>query len=204
MEKETQGFPKMIRLLSLFERLAKGEAISKAEEAARFGVDLKSIQRDIDDLREYFQEFWKSPSVLAYYRAEKGYRLDRQFQTGLTAKEILLISKVLLESRCMKKDELAALLVKLAGVCEPAQNKNIQEVLRNEQFHYYPVRQGEDLMGRVWELSQAVRERRLVDLTYGKERGDQAVRTVEPVGVVFSEYYFYLVANIHGFQMQKS
>ena len=46
MGKDKQGFPKMIRLLSLFERLAKGEAIRKAEEAARFGVDLKSIQRD--------------------------------------------------------------------------------------------------------------------------------------------------------------
>lgn len=198
MEKAMQGFPKMIRLLSLFERLAKGETIRKAEEAARFGVDMKSIQRDIDDLREYFQEFWKSPSVLAYYRVEKGYRLDRQFQTGLMAKEILVISKVLLESRCLKRDELAELLVKLAGVCEPTQNKNINEVLRNEQFHYYPVRQGEDLMARVWELSRAVRERRLVELTYKKEHGDQAIRTVEPVGVVFSEYYFYLVANIHG------
>ena len=93
MEKEKQGYSKMIRLLSLFERLAKGEVIRKAEEAARFGVDLKSIQRDIDDLRGYFQEFWSSPSGLAYYRTERGYCLDKQFQTGLTAQEILIISK---------------------------------------------------------------------------------------------------------------
>ena len=199
MEHDKLGLPKMFRLLSLFERLAKGEAIRKTTEAARFGVDPKSIQRDIDDLRAYFQECWSSPAVLSFYRAEKGYRLDRQFQSGLNSQEILLIGKILLESRSLKKAEMTELLAKLANVCEPDQCRHIQEVLRNEQHHYFPVRQGEDLMIRVWDLSQAVRERRLVELTYGKERASQSVRRrIEPLGVVFSEYYFYLVAHIHG------
>ena len=199
MEKNMVGRTKTIRLISLFERLTKGELIRKAEEARRFGVDLKSIQRDIDDLRVYFQEFWASPSVLAFYRAEGGYRLDRQFQTGLTATEILLINKILLESRSLKKAEMFSLISKLVSVCEPHQRQHIQELLRNEQHHYYPVRQREGLINRVWELSQALRERRLVEVVYEKEQKENTVqRTVEPLGVIFSEYYFYLVANIHG------
>ena len=198
LETGKAGLPKTTRLLSLFERLAKGEVIHKGEESTRFNVDAKSIQRDIDDLRIYFQETWSSPAALAYYRAERGYRLDRQFQTSLTAPEILVISKILLESRSLAKKDMAELLNKLASVCEPGTCKAITEVLRNEQFHYFPVRQGDDLMSRVWEMSQAVRKRRLLELTYQKEHKTQPVqRTVEPLGIIFSEYYFYLVANIH-------
>ena len=193
------GTGKTVRLISMFERLTKGEMIRKADEARRFEVDIKSIQRDIDDLREYFQEFWVSPSVLSYCRAEGGYRLDRQFQTGLTAPEILLINKILLESRSLKKTEMFSLISKLVSVCEPNQRQHIQELLRNEQYHYYPVRQRGDLINRVWELSQALRKRCLVDVTYKKEQKEKTVqRTLEPLGVIFSEYYFYLVANIHG------
>ena len=199
MEKNMSGTGKTVRLISMFERLTKGEMIRKADEARRFEVDLKSIQRDIDDLREYFQEFWASPSVLSYYRAEGGYRLDRQFQTGLTAPEILLINKILLESRSLKKTEMFSLISKLVSVCEPDQRQHIQELLRNEQYHYYPVKQRDDLINRVWELSQALRKRCLVDVTYKKEQKEKKVqRTLEPLGVIFSEYYFYLVANIHG------
>ena len=198
-ENEQMTYPKTIRLLSLFEKLTKGEVIRKAEEAECFGVDAKSIQRDIDDLRFYFQEYWSDSAALPFSRTAGGYRLNRRFQNELTATEVLVIGKILLESRSLKKPEMSVLLDKLAKVCEPDQRKHIQEVLRNERHHYYPVRQGEDLMNRVWELSRAMRDRRLVELTYGKEQKSRPVcRTVEPVGVIFSEYYFYLVAHIHG------
>ena len=198
METEKTGLPKTTRLLSLFERLAKGEVIKKGEEATRFNVDAKSIQRDIEDLRVYFQEVWASPVALSYYRAERGYRLERQLQTSLTAPEILLISKILLESRSLAKNDMTNILNKLASVCKFGACKAITEVLRNEQFHYFPVRQGDDLISRVWEISRAVRERRLLELTYQKEHQTLPVqRTVEPLGIIFSEYYFYLVANIH-------
>lgn len=196
---EKASLPKMIRMLSLFERLTKGESIRKAEEAARFGVDAKSIQRDIEDLRVYFQETWASPAVLYYSREERGYRLDRQFQTKLTAPEILVIGKVLLESRCLAQKEMVDLLGKLTNVCEPDTGKQIADILRNEQFHYFPVRQGEKLIPKIWNLSRAVREYYLVEILYRKERKAQPVkRTIEPLGVIYSEYYFYLVANIHG------
>ena len=189
----------MIRMLSLFERLTKGESIHKAEEAARFGVDAKSIQRDIEDLRVYFQEIWALPAVLYYSREERGYRLDRQFQTKLTAPEILVIGKVLLESRCLAQKEMADLLGKLTNVCEPDSGKHINDILRNEQFHYFPVRQGEKLITKIWNLSRAVRDCCLVEILYRKERKEQSVkRTIEPLGVIYSEYYFYLVANVHG------
>ena len=47
---------KGFRLLSIYERLNKGEIIEKAQLAEYFGVTQKTIQRDIDDLHAYIAE----------------------------------------------------------------------------------------------------------------------------------------------------
>ena len=42
------------RLLYLYEMLIRGEGLQKKEAAARFKVNERSIQRDIDCLRNFF------------------------------------------------------------------------------------------------------------------------------------------------------
>lgn len=44
------------RTLSMYVRLCAGKRINKAEEANRFGVDERSIQRDIDDIRAFLED----------------------------------------------------------------------------------------------------------------------------------------------------
>lgn len=44
------------RILQLYTRLLKGEVINKAKEAAAANVTERSIQRDLDDLRAFFDE----------------------------------------------------------------------------------------------------------------------------------------------------
>ena len=41
------------RLLLMHSRLIEGKVLYKEEEAERFGCSLRSIQRDIDDLRSF-------------------------------------------------------------------------------------------------------------------------------------------------------
>ena len=50
--KENKG----LRLLSMSERLNKGEYLHKGALVQEFGVSEKTIQRDIDDLRAYIAE----------------------------------------------------------------------------------------------------------------------------------------------------
>ena len=42
------------RLLFMQSRLLEGKVLYKMEEAKRFGCSLRSVQRDIDDLRSFF------------------------------------------------------------------------------------------------------------------------------------------------------
>ena len=39
------------RILSMYSRLLDGKLLIKAEEAQRFGVYMRTIQRDLDDIR---------------------------------------------------------------------------------------------------------------------------------------------------------
>ncbi len=66
---------KVDRIISLYNRLADGEAINKADEAARFEVNERTIQRDIDDIRAYYAEDPEADRELVYDRARKGYVL---------------------------------------------------------------------------------------------------------------------------------
>lgn len=52
---------KNTRLLELYIMLTRGEALRKGELARKFGVAEKSIQRDIEDLRNFFYSFRRIP-----------------------------------------------------------------------------------------------------------------------------------------------
>lgn len=47
---------KINRVLDIYDRLQEGKVIYKSEEAQRFQVNEKSIQRDIEDIREYLEQ----------------------------------------------------------------------------------------------------------------------------------------------------
>ena len=47
---------KAVRVLSMYDRMLQGKGIIKTAEAQRFGVDTRTIQRDLDDIRVYLAE----------------------------------------------------------------------------------------------------------------------------------------------------
>ena len=49
----------------------------------------------------------------------------------------------------------------------------------------------------MWELSGAVKEHKEVEIVYKRNLDGKAVaRTIQPVGIMFSEFYFYIVGFI--------
>ena len=74
---------KNTRILELHTMLTRGECLRKKDLAQRFGVTEKSIQRDIEDLRDFFTRSGE-PRVLAYDAKERAYvlRADAAERTG--------------------------------------------------------------------------------------------------------------------------
>ena len=195
------AYIKTPRILSMFMRLLHGGCIYKKAEAERFNVNEKTIQRDLDDIRTYFAEANCDGSCgeLIYRRKENDYYLNTGGEKQLQGMDVLLLTKILLESRSLCKAEMESLLDKLLLQALPQDRKMIGKLVCNEKYHYAPVSHGKKLAGLIWQLSCALRKQRCVQIEYKKENmQDSILREVEPQGIIFSEYYFYLLACIVG------
>lgn len=189
---------KVERVISMYNRLLAGEVLIKAEEAKRFRVNEKSIQRDIEDMRAHFAGDTDSSKSLIYDRAKKGYVLIQRNPDTLTNSEILTVCKILLESRSLMKEEMMPVIDKLVRSCVPMEQlQKVSTLIANEKFHYLEPHHGKKYIATMWEIGSAVYEHRLMRIKYKKLKETEPVsRLIQPVGIMFSEYYFYLCAYI--------
>lgn len=187
---------KGMRLLYLYHALVQGGGIQKREAAECFGVDERSIQRDIEDLRSFFAE-QDPPMEIAYRLGEKRYQLEAVEPIFLTCGEALAVCKILLESRSMVRRELEPILDRLISNCVgPQDRQTVSRMIANEQFYYIEPRHGKFLADRLWTLGQAIQEKLVLQVLYRTQTDQEKRRTLQPVGLLFSEYYFYLAAFI--------
>lgn len=187
---------KTFRLLNLYERLNRGETVNKKDFANAFGISEKSVQRDIDDLRVYLAECYENGDdvTVEYSYVKNGYYLVKKDKEFLTNEEILGISKILLESRAYNKEELEGLIGKLLLQATPSARMNIKEMILNEKFHYIPLKHNKPLLKAIWELSENIYNKTLIEFDYVRKDKVASHRIVKPLSIMFSEYYFYLIA----------
>lgn len=190
-----EGENKGQRLLGIYYRLSRGELVSKEALAREYGVTEKSIQRDIDDIRSYLAGGRdEGLADICYDRQAKGYRLVEEESCRLTRKEILAMAKILLESRAFAKEELHTILDKLIEACPREGRKVVEDMIRNETFCYVPPRHGKKLLDALWDISLFIKNREIIRFSYKRQDGTEKEHTAKPVALLFSEFYFYLVA----------
>lgn len=191
------------RTLDLYIRLTEGKTIQKAEEAERYQVDERSIQRDIDDIRAFLDEravnHTSDTRKIEYDRVKKGFVMTGTQGSMMSNSEILAVSKILLESRAFTKQEIGTIMNKLIAGCVPQKNmKLVADLISNEQYHYVELHHQSCIQDKLWELGEEIKQCNLLEITYEKQVSakETVKRIVEPVAVLFSEYYFYLNAYI--------
>ena len=178
-----------------------GSVVNKTAEAKNYGVNERSIQRDIDDIRNFMENSSLDSGVVnsvIYDRRVKGYRLEQIYLHKLSNSEILAICKILLDSRAFTKKEMSSMLGKLIKCCVPKTNqKLIKDLIGNEEFHYIEPRHNSVFIDKMWDIGQAIHNHRYIEITYERLKDKNVVRRkVMPVAIMFSEYYFYMTAFI--------
>ena len=191
------------RILDIYVRLCEGKVIQKETDAQNFGVDGRSIQRDIDDIRgflsEYQQEHTADTREIIYDRTQKGYIMTGLTDKIMTNSEILAVSKILLESRAFTKKEISRILNKMISGCVPLQNmKLVSNLIANEKHHYIELHNKAAVQDVLWDIGQDIKKNNLIEITYEKQVSfkETVQRLVEPAAILFSEYYFYLIGYI--------
>ena len=185
------------RILHIYSKLAHGEIVRKEDLAQEFRVTERSIQRDIENLRCFLAEQSRGQELI-YSKRERGYRIINTDLDTLSNSEILAVCKILLDSRSLCNAEMLPILYKLVDCCVPEQNKKaVHELLANEKHHYIEPRHGKHILGGLWDIGIAIQNHRLMEIQYERIKEPTLVsRKICPVGIMFSEYYFYLTAFI--------
>lgn len=194
------GRGKVDRILAIYSKLKRGDGIKKRELADRFGVSEKTIQRDIEDIRSYMYEDSRGGhSEIIYSHDRKLYYLEK-VKGALSKEAVLAVTKILLESRALCKTELEHLSNGIIGNIEGKKQNHIRQIIGNELTNYAPVNHGELLLSKLWDISEYIRYREVMEIDYRKTDGSEVKREIKPVSIIFSEYYFYLVAYFNDYE----
>lgn len=185
---------KSFRVLSISERLNHGEVLNKQALSNEFKVSPKTIQRDLDTLKIYY--FERDRSMLEFDVRKGGYLLEQQSAFHLTNREIVALNKILLESRALNKEEFSQLFEKLVLQAAPEDRVSIRELLSNGHYHYVAVHHGVPLLSRIWDVTQYIQQHRIISFQYQRQNLTVKQYVLKPVGLVFSEFYFYLIGYI--------
>lgn len=200
MKKSSEATRKHDRILEIYSRLLAGEVINKQSLSEEYNVNPRSIQRDIDSIRDFYSNRATTGAGVAeikYDRLAKGFRIVSNKTITLTNAELFVVSKILLESRSLSKEEMTKIIDDLLNACLPeTERKKMADLISNEVFHYVEPRHGKELVNTIWELGAAIHSHNMIQLEYKKVNGEITHSTIKPVGLMGSEYYFYLIAYI--------
>jgi len=200
MNTEKETIRKHDRVLEIYTRLLSGEVIHKEDLAEEYGVTPRSIQRDIDSIRDFYSNRTTTGGEAAeirYDRTAKGFRIVSAKTVTLTNAELFATAKILLDSRALSKQEMEKIISDLINACLPAaERKKMKDLVNNEIFHYVEPRHGKILVDIIWELGTAVYSQKKIQLKYQKTNGEETNSIIKPVGIMESEYYFYLIGYV--------
>ena len=194
---------KDIRLLELYDRLLKNEDIDIKKYAKENNINIRTAERDIRTIRNFLAK--KNKTELIHNSKKKKYQLTyTEDSVNLTKSEILAISKILLASRAFLKDEISLIIDKIVKQCGSEEDlKSIQNLLKNEKFHYVELQHKKSFINNIWDLGQAIKNKKKIEISYKKMDGKIVKRIIDPVGLMFSEFYFYLLAHIENIDKEK-
>lgn len=178
------------RILEIFLALYQGDTLSVDYLIQTYQVSRRTIQRDLSFIKSaLFDE--NCPLQLQYDEFRHGYTMVKR--DHLHSEEVLVLCKILLESRAVKKTELERIINHLLNELSAETSKQLRKSLANELLGYSPLNHQENLLQLVNTFNMYISQRTVLAFSYRKNRGAVVQREGLPVSLFFSEYYFYVL-----------
>ena len=188
-------YEKTDRILEIFMRSLRGEAVKIQELANEYGVSSKSISRDISEIQNFLSEHRElmNNAELNYSYKQKAYVFTND--EFLKNKELFAIVEILIGSRSLNKEEILNIISKLKKFTTISDKTVMENIIRKEVYHYHEVKSDcPSVIDNLWRIINAIENKNMITITYFKMNRDEVKHKIKPVSVMFSEYYFYLIA----------
>lgn len=149
------------------------------------------LSKGVDEAADSLVEM----GAVIFNEKKGGYELAWPKQMSLTQGECLSVCKILLESRSMTRKEMDPIIHKLLTLAlDSEEYRKVAAMIKNELFYYHPPQHQREIIDLIWLLGEAVQDKKIVKLEYQNSNGELKKHYVMPVGLMFSEYYFYLIS----------
>jgi predicted DNA-binding transcriptional regulator YafY len=182
------------RVLALLEALQDRPFVTGPQLAARLGVDVRTVRRDVVSLQDLGIPVEAERGPGGGYRLRSGYRMPPLM---LTAGEATAVALGLLAGRRDGLDVDGA-LAKIGRVL-PAETRLRVEALEQTLSFTGPAHDGTPPRGEtLLLLADAARRRRRVRAVYTTSEGERSERELSPYGVVAHRGRWYVPAHDHG------
>lgn len=186
---------KQYRVLEIFFRALRGEDLSVQKLANDYDVSTKSISRSINDLKAFLADHRElvGSTELQYSHQDKCYRL--YMDEFLSNKELFALIEVMIGARAFSKMELLILTEKLKRFTTTEDRPKLNELIRKELYHYPEVKHDcESVQDRLWQIINCITEHKEISIDYYRMDRKWVTHRVRPASVMFTDYYFYLIA----------
>ena len=196
-------------MLDIYTRLVEGEKVTKRNLADEYETSEKTIQRDIDEIRRFLDRKAVKDGVieeLIYDFNEKKYYIENKKISKFSDAELLAICKILLDSRAFKKEKMDDIISRLIdGGLKNNHNDIVKRLIDNEKFHYTELCNATDFFDTLWKIGASIQKQNYIEIEYGRLVDKKSVkRKLRPAAIMFSEFYFYMIAFIDDKNVRKN
>lgn len=194
---------KNYRILKLYDKLLNNEEINIDSIAQEENVSKRSIERDIADIKNFLTSEGEGKEFF-FDKKIKKYILTNNENQKFTKSEALAICKILLHSRAFLKNEMDSLIDKLLKQCTSKEDyKDLEAMIKNEKFLYMELTNKKSFIKNLYSYGKAIQDRNKIKIRYMKSSKELVERVIHPVGLMFSEFYFYLLGHIENIDKKE-
>lgn len=191
--KEIKG----LRVMELFIKAIKGESLSVQALADEYHVSTRSITRDINMLKDFLAENRDAVGYAELKYSSSNHCYTLQMDSFFSNKELLAIAKILIGCRTFNTKDLLELIAKLKKNTSPTDRPKLEKLIRKEMYHYAETGSDcESVIDNLWKITEAIETKKLITISYYRMDREHRNYKIKPVSIMFSEYYFYLIAYL--------
>lgn len=180
------------RILMLYHQMLSGQKIDKLTYTLEHNVDERTFDRDIGAIRTFLSDIFSNEQLL-FDRASNTYYLSGKRPVYIDRMDAAVISKILLESRLLRKDEMLGLLNVLLSSVDQHNAKIIKKYL-NYDICEYESETNNAILKFVEDLFAVLESGRDIEIQTQGNSGKPDINNVSPLKISCEQNGFYLIA----------
>lgn len=188
------------RILDLYNLINKENQFNKGDFAKDFGTSERTVRRDIKCLNDYFKRNYENNGSIgvcreiSYCRKDNVYKVNLRGDCDFSESDIYAFVKVIIQSRAFTSKEIRRMLSILASQVNDV--SVIKEIIEKEELYYVEPQHKKDIINLLWDMRNSIERGKKVEFDYTRADGRKKHHIVNPIAIVFNEYYFYLIAEV--------